>query len=106
MKGIGRKIGLVLIALFALCVVLIANGAIWWGIGNLFIYTFKLSYTWSYLQGLCIGIISFLISPVSLKLDIPKIRLQAEIEQEEEPKDKGTNEEVLAEVEAEKTNIE
>ena len=106
MKGIGRKIGLVLIALFALCVVLIANGAIWWGIGNLFIYTFKLSYTWSYLQGLCIGIISFLISPVSLKLDIPKIRLQAEIEQEEEPKDKGTNEEVLAEVEAETTNIE
>ena len=106
MKGIGRKIGLVLIALFALCVVLIANGAIWWGIGNLFIYTFKLSYTWSYLQGLCMGIISFLISPVSLKLDIPKIRLQAEIEQEEEPKDKGTNEEVLAEVEAEKTNIE
>ena len=107
MKEVGRKIGLVLIVIFALCAVLLANGAIWWGVGNLVIYTFKLSYTWSYLQGLCIGIITFLISPINLKINVPKIKLEAETETKQNEKE-GTKEqeENTEKSKAEETDIE
>lgn len=107
MKEVSRKIGLVLIVIFALCVVLIANGAIWWGIGNLIIYTFKLSYTWSYLQGFCIGIITFLISPINLKIDVPEIKLETETETKQDEKEETKEqEENTEEIKVEESNIE
>ena len=33
------------------------NALIWWGIGNLVIYSFGLSYSWGILKGLCVALI-------------------------------------------------
>ncbi|MBO7693898.1 MAG: hypothetical protein J6T10_14855 [Methanobrevibacter sp.] len=106
MKKFGRTLGLILIGLFALCVALLANGAIWWGIGNLVVYTFGLTYSWSYIQGFCVGIISFLLSPISLKLTFPNISLKGEPKEEQEQNKQSIVEELKQANTEQETNIE
>lgn len=37
--------------------ILLLSGLIFWGIGNLIVYVFNISYTWTYLHGLAIALV-------------------------------------------------
>ena len=60
---------LIIIAiLIGLIVDLFIGGLVWWGIGSLIVYAFHINYTWTFLQGLCISLLTFILVPSKLKI--------------------------------------
>ena len=58
---------------------ILINTLIWWGIGNLIVYAFGLSYSWGILQSLCVCLVQIMLRP-----DKFNIKLNTKSEKKEE----------------------
>ncbi len=54
------KIIILSILIVALCFVL--SGIFFWGLGLLIISVFNIAYTWTFMHGLCVSIVLFVLS--------------------------------------------
>lgn len=71
MKFTNKEIILLFVCLtLAFIISVFVGGFIFWGLGNLIIYAFHLTYSWTFLQGLCISLIVSIIFPFPIKLKI------------------------------------
>ena len=73
--------------IFGLIAAILINALVWWGIGNLVVYAFGLNYSWSFIQGMCVGLIHMVLFPSKIKLNLDALKDEEGGENEEN----GTN---------------
>ena len=71
MRNLSDNILVIIIALFLFAIVLGVTGLIWWGVGSLVVFAFGINFTWTYLHGLAIAVLSWALKGV-LKITVKK----------------------------------
>ena len=65
---------ILLCMIFGLIASILINALVWWGIGNLVIYTFGLNYSWNFIHGMCLGLIQMVLFPSKIKLNLDSLK--------------------------------
>lgn len=68
-----KEVFRIILTLTAILVILLLQGVLFWGIGNLVIAIFKANYTWTFIHGMLSGMIVSLI--MSFFVDYDELKL-------------------------------
>lgn len=62
-----NKITIILVMICAIILCFLATSFVFYGVGNLIIYVFKLNYVWTFPHGICLAIIITILKSIFRK---------------------------------------
>lgn len=61
----------IIIAVFLMAIIFAFTGLIWWGVGSLVVFAFGINFTWTYLHGLAIAVLTWALKGI-IKITVKK----------------------------------